>query len=140
MTFDRVDSCTTFLDTLADRPSQFDRLGGSSRVYVRMRTVAVPSVTFVAGSSTAKLVDHESPRAALVVPLGDCGATEHIGRTEYRWASPHHAFFIPSGARVRAESTAGSFLRLDLDQAALTRIAAGMAGAEHSCGSALRSR
>lgn len=124
--FDDVASCTTFLARLPERPTVFDALGPKSRFHVRLKTVHLPGLALVAGSSTPKVVDHESRRAALVIPFGRCGAVIHIGRDEHRWASPHHAFFIPAGTPVTAESTAGSFMRIDMDETALTAAAEGM--------------
>lgn len=125
--FDDVAACTAFLERLPERPSLFDARGPTSRFQVRLRTVPLPSLALVAGSSSPKVVDHESRRAALVIPLGRCGAAIRIGREEHRWASPHHAFFIPAGTHATAESTAGSFLRIDVEVAALAAVAAGMA-------------
>lgn len=124
--FDDVASCTAFLERLPERPSLFDAVGPQTRFHVRLRTVPLPTLAIIAGSSTPKVVDHESRRAALVIPFGRCGAVIRIGRDEHRWASPHHAFFIPAGAPAMAESTAGSFLRIDVDEAALTAVASGM--------------
>lgn len=124
--FDDVASCTAFLERLPERPSVFDAIGPKLRLHVRLRTVLLPRLALVAGTSTPKLVDHESRRAALVIPLGRCGVIIRIGREEHHFASPYHAFLIPAGSRATAESTAGSFMRIDFEETALTAIVAGM--------------
>lgn len=125
-TFDGVAPLASFLERQSERPTLFDSVGSTARFRVRMRGVTLPTLSMLAGSSTPKLVDHESPRATLVIPFGRCGSTIRVDRAEHRWASPYHAFFIPAGERARAESTAGSFLRLDIDERALVATAAGM--------------
>lgn len=86
----------------------------------------IPDVTLLAGACTPKATSHVSDRLALVIPFGTCATILRAGGKTYRWASPHHAFFIPAGERIGAESTTGSFVRFDIREAALKRIAAGM--------------
>lgn len=73
--------------------------------------------------------DHP-PRQAGVArhPFARCETVLRTKAGEHRFAAPHHAFFIPAGERIAAESTAGAFLRLDIVEAALARTAVGMAG------------
>lgn len=125
-TFDDVRLCGDFLARLPDAPSQFDAIGAGRDFRIKLRPVPIPDVTLLAGACTPKATSHVSDRLALVIPFGTCATTLRAGGKTYRWASPHHAFFIPAGERVGAESTTGSFVRLDIREAALKRIAAGM--------------
>lgn len=127
LAFDDVAACTAFLETVPERPSVFEPIGSAHGFRIRMRTVPLPDLTLLAGASTAKAVVHESSRASLVIPFGVCGSVVRVGRAEHRWASPHDACYIPAGEQIEAVSTAGSFLRLDLDEGRLAAIAAGMA-------------
>lgn len=124
LVFDSVGACTSFLARLPDRPSTFDAVGPPSGFRVRLKSVALPSVTIVAGSGSPKVVNHESPRAAVVVPFGTCASVVRVGRGIHRFSGPHHGFFIPAGLPASAESTAGSFLRLDIDVASLAAVSA----------------
>jgi AraC-like DNA-binding protein len=126
--FDDVAACTDFLGRLPGAPSRFDAIGRAKDFRIRFRPVALPGLGLFAGSSSPKTVDHESARVAVVIPFGDCASVIRAGRREYRWASPHHAFFIPAGHHIEAESTAGAFVRLDIEASLLARTAAGMAG------------
>lgn len=126
--FNDVASCTDFLGRLPGAPSRFDAIGREKEFRIRFRPVSLPGVGLFAGTSSPKTVDHEGGRLAVVIPFGDCGCVIRAGRQEYRWASPHHAFFIPAGHHVEAESTAGAFLRFDIEASLLVRAAAGMAG------------
>lgn len=123
-------SCGEFLNRLPDAPSRFGAIGEPGGFRIRMKNVALPGVSLVAGSGTPKATDHCSRRLALVIPFGDVGTVLRSGRQEYRWAAPHHAFFIPAGEKIEAESSGGAFLRLDLVAKAVTKTAAGMAGLE----------
>ncbi len=125
--FDCVAACGAFLQGIPHRPSRFDSLGPADRFRLNLSALSFPAVHLLAGSGTAKAVTHESPRATLVIPFGRCESRIQAGPARYRWASPHHAFFIPAGQRVEAESTAGAFLRLDLEASALAAIAPGIA-------------
>jgi AraC-like DNA-binding protein len=122
-------TCGEFLARLPDAPSRFGAIGQAADFRIRLRNVALPGVSLVAGAGTAKATSHSSRRVALVIPFGQCETVLRDDRGEHRWAAPHHAFFIPAGQAIEAESTAGSFLRLDIVETALTRVAAGMAGA-----------
>lgn len=124
--FDDVRLCGDFLARLPDAPSQFDAIGPGRDFRIRLRPVPIPDVTLLAGACTPKATSHVSDRLALVIPFGTCATILRAGGKTYRWASPHHAFFIPAGERVGAESTTGSFVRFDIREAALKRIAAGM--------------
>lgn len=126
--FDDVTSCTDFLGRLPGAPSRFDAIGRAKDFRIRLRPVPLPGLSLFAGTSSPKTVDHESARVAVVIPFGDCASVIRAGRREYRWASPHHAFFIPAGHHIEAESTAGAFVRLDIEASLLARTAAGMAG------------
>lgn len=126
--FNDVASCTDFLGRLPGAPSRFDAIGGEKDFRIRFRPIALPGVSLFAGTSSPKTVDHESGRVAVVIPFGDCACVIRSGRQEYRWASPHHAFFIPAGHHIEAESTAGAFLRLDIESSPLVSAAAGLAG------------
>lgn len=126
--FDDVAACGEFLGRLPDAPSRFGPIGPAAEFRVRLRNVALPGVSLVAGAGTAKATDHRSRRAALVIPFDRCETVLRAEGVEHRWAAPHHAFFIPAGVHVEAESTAGAFLRLDLVEADLARTAVGMAG------------
>lgn len=126
--FDDVASCGDFLARQPEAPSRFDAIGPDDRFRIRFLPVSFPGLTLFAGTSTPKATDHQSGRLALVIPFGSCASVIRSGGQEYRWASPHHAFVIPAGHHVEAESTAGSFLRLDIAESALIRAAKGMAG------------
>lgn len=126
--FDDVRLCGDFLSRLPDAPSQFDAIGPGRDFRIRLRPVPIPEVTLLAGASSPKATSHVSDRLALVIPFGTCATVLHAGGRRYRWASPHHAFFIPAGERVAATSTTGSFVRLDIRESALQRTAAGMLG------------
>ena len=128
--FNDVASCTDFLGQLPGKPSRFDAIGREADFRIRFRPVTLPDVTLFAGTSSAKTVDHNSGRVAVVIPFGDCASTIRAGKKEYRWAAPHHAFFIPAGAHIEAEGTRGAFLRLDIEAPLLARTAAGMAGVD----------
>jgi AraC-like DNA-binding protein len=125
--FDNVAACGDFLARLPDAPSRFGPIGPTTDFRIRLRNVALPGVSLVAGAGTAKATDHCSPRATIVIPFARCETVLRTAAGEHRWAAPHHAFFIPPGERIAAESTAGAFLRLDLIEADLVRTAAGMA-------------
>ena len=84
-------------------------------------------MSLVAGASTPKVTTHAGRRSALVIPFARCETVLRTGAGEHRWAAPYHAFFIPAGERIAAESTAGAFLRLDIVESDLARTAAGMA-------------
>lgn len=121
LAFDSVAACTDFLEKSPGRPTLFDAVGRDPFA-VKLRSVPLSGLTVVAGTSTPKVVDHESQRAAIVVPFGRCASTVRAGAREYRWASPDHAFFIPAGEKIVAESTAGSFLRIDIDERKLAAV------------------
>jgi AraC-like DNA-binding protein len=121
-------SCGEFLSRLPDAPSRFGAIGDPAAFRIRLRNVALPGVSLVAGSGTPKATDHCSPRLTLVIPFGGVETVLRVGREEHRWAAPHHAFFIPAGERIEAESSGGAFLRLDLVEKAITRTAVGMTG------------
>lgn len=121
-------SCGEFLARLPDAPSRFGAIGDPGDFRIRLKNVALPGVSIVAGSGTPKATDHCSRRLTLVIPLGDVASVLRVGREEHRWAAPHHAFFIPAGEKIEAESSGGAFLRLDLVETAVTKTAAGMAG------------
>jgi AraC-like DNA-binding protein len=123
-------SCGAFLAALPDAPSRFGAIGDPATFRIRLRNVALPGVSVVAGSGTPKATDHCSRRLALVIPFGGVETVLRSGREEHRWAAPHHAFFIPAGEKIEAESSGGSFLRLDLVETAITTTAAGMPGLE----------
>jgi len=123
-------SCGEFLARLPDAPSRFGRLGADEPFHIRLKHVPLPEVSLLAGTSTPKATDHCSRRLALVIPFGRCETVLRAGRESFRWAAPRHAFFVPAGQRIEAESTAGAFLRLDIVTQALERTAAGMAGPE----------
>ena len=124
--FDDVRLCGDFLSRLPDAPSQFDAIGPGRDFHIKLRPVTIPDVTLLAGASSPKATSHVSDRLAVVIPFGTCATILRSGGREYRWASPHHAFFIPAGERVKAESTTGSFIRLDIRESALLRTAMGM--------------
>ena len=126
--FDDVRLCGDFLARLPDAPSQFDAIGPGREFRIKLRPVPIPDVTLLAGACTPKATSHVSDRLAVVIPFGTCATILRAGGRVHRWASPHHAFFIPAGERVAAESTTGSFVRLDIREAALQRIAKGMLG------------
>jgi len=124
--FDDVRLCGDFLSRLPDAPSQFDAIGPGRDFRIKLRPVPIPDVTLLAGASSPKATSHVSDRLAVVIPFGTCATTLRAGGRTHRWASPHHAFFIPAGERVAAESTTGSFVRLDIRESALLRTAKGM--------------
>lgn len=126
--FDCEQSCGEFLARLPDAPSRFGAIGQADGFRMVLRNVSLPGASLVAGSGTAKAIDHCSRRVALVIPFHDVESVLRAGREEFRWAAPHHAFFIPVGERIEAESSAGAFLRLDLVETAIARTAAGMTG------------
>lgn len=130
-------SCGEFLARLPDAPSRFGAIGDPTKFRIRLRNVALPGVSLIAGSGTPKATDHLGRRLALVIPFGDVETTLRYGREEHRWAAPHHAFFIPGGESIDAESSGGAFLRLDLQEAAVARTAAGMADGRSSRTAAL---
>lgn len=130
-------SCGEFLTRLPDAPSRFGAIGDPRAFRIRLRNVALPGVSLVAGAGTPKATDHCSRRLALVIPFGDVETVLRAGRKEHRWAAPHHAFFIPSGQKIEAESTGGAFLRLDLVESAVARTASGMAGLGKARGGAI---
>lgn len=121
-------ACGEFLARLPDAPSQFGAIGPVEAFRIRLRNVVLPGVSLVAGSCTPKATAHCGRRPAIVIPFGDCASVLRVGRREFRWAAPYHAFFVPAGETIAAESTSGSFLRLDIVATALERTAAGMAG------------
>jgi len=121
-------ACGEFLARLPDAPSRFGRLGHDAPFRIRLKNVPLPGVSLLAGVQNPKATDHWSRRLALMVPFGRCETVLRAGRQEFRWAAPHEAFFIPAGERIEAESTSGAFLRLDIEEEALLRTAAGMAG------------
>jgi AraC-like DNA-binding protein len=122
--------CGEFLAELPEAPSRFGAIGAPDAFSIRLRNVSLPNVSLVAGSSSPKATDHVSRRVALVIPFAGSETVLRAEREEYRWAAPHHAFFIPAGATIEAESTTGAFLRLDIVESALARVAAGMASQE----------
>lgn len=125
--FDDIAVCGDFMNRLPNRPSVFDAVGPGRDFRIGFRPLALPSLDVFAGSSTPKLVDHESARVALVVPFGICGSVVRSGRTEHRWASPHLACVIPAHQHITAQSTAGAFVRIDVTEQLLARTAAGLA-------------
>lgn len=124
--FDDVRLCGDFLGRLPDCPSRFDAIGPGHDFRIRLRPVAIPDVNVLAGSCTPKATTHRSARLAVVIPFGTCASVLRTPKRTYRWASPHHAFFIPTDEQVEAESTSGAFMRLDIKESALQRTAAGM--------------
>ncbi|MEI6241467.1 MAG: helix-turn-helix domain-containing protein [Planctomycetia bacterium] len=126
--FDHVRTCGDFLARLPDAPSQFDAIGPGRDFRIKLRPVPIPEVTLLAGASSPKTTSHVSDRLAVVIPFGTCTTVLRAAGRRYDWASPHHAFFIPAGERVAAESTTGAFLRFDIRESALRRTAAGMLG------------
>ncbi len=125
--FTTVEACGRFLEGLPERPSRFDALGDEKRFRLQLRSIKFSSLHLLAGTGTAKSVEHLSNRLAVVIPFGNCESVIRVPGATYRWASPHHAFLIPPGVRVDAESTAGAFMRVDIDTDALTKIVAGVA-------------
>jgi AraC-like DNA-binding protein len=125
--FDDVAACGEFLARLPDAPSRFGPVGPAADFRIRLRNVPLPGVSLVAGAGTAKATTHCSPRVAVVIPFARCETVLRTTAGEHRWAAPYHAFFIPAGERIAAESTSGAFLRLDVVEADLVRTAAGMA-------------
>ncbi len=119
-------ACGEFLARLPDAPSRFGALDSRAAFRVRLKNVVLPSVSLVAGASTPKATDHLGRRLSLVIPFGRCRSVIREGGKEHHWAAPHHAFLVPAGQVIEAESTAGSFLRLDILEAALVHTAAGM--------------
>lgn len=120
-------SCADFLGRLPDAPSRFGAIGAAA-FQMRLKNVSLPGVSVVAGSGTPKATDHCSRRLTLVIPFGDVETVLRVGRQEHRWAAPHHAFFIPAGEPIAAESTGGAFVRLDLVEEAVTEAATRMQG------------
>lgn len=137
LAFDDVAACGDFLARLPDAPSRFGPIGPAADFRIRLRNVPLPGVSLVAGAGTAKATVHCSPRAALVIPFARCETVLRTAEGEHRWAAPHHAFFIPPGEQISAESTSGAFLRLDLVEADLVRTAAGMAAGRNGPGDVL---
>ena len=125
-------ACGEFLARLPDAPSRFGAIGAADAFRIRLKNVSLPGVSLVAGSGTPKATDHCSRRLALVIPFGGVETVLRAGREEHRWAAPHHAFFIPAGEKIEAESSGGAFLRLDLVETAVIKTAAGMAGLGNS--------
>jgi AraC-like DNA-binding protein len=125
-------ACGEFLARLPDAPSRFGGIGPRAAFHIRLRNVVLPDVSLVTGASSPKATDHCGRRPAIVIPFGDCATVLRAGRQEFHWAAPHHAFLVPAGQTIDAESTTGSFLRLDIMTAALERTAAGMAGLDGS--------
>lgn len=119
-------SCSDFLSRLPDAPSRFGAIGDPGSFRIQLKNVSLPGVSLVAGSGTSKATDHCSPRLTLVIPFGAVETVLRAGRDKHRWAAPHHAFFIPAGERIEAESSGGAFLRLDLIETAVMRTATGM--------------
>jgi AraC-like DNA-binding protein len=128
MSFDSEAACGEFMARFPDAPSRFGAIGPAAKFRIRLRNVALPDVSLVAGAGTAKATTHLGRRAALVIPFARCETVLRTAAGTHRWAAPHHAFFIPAGEQIAAESTAGAFLRLDIVEDALARTAAGMAG------------
>lgn len=128
MGFDSEAACCEFMARFPDAPSRFGAIGPAAQFRIRLRNVALPDVSLVAGAGTAKATTHLGRRAALVIPFARCETVLRSAEGTHRWAAPHHAFFIPAGEQIAAESTAGAFLRLDIVEDALVRTAAGMAG------------
>lgn len=125
-------SCGEFLTRLPDAPSRFGAIGSPDAFRILLKNVALPGVSLVAGSGTPKATDHCSRRLTLVIPFGDVESVVRSGRKAYRWAAPHHAFFIPAGEKIEAESSGGAFLRLDMVETAVTKTAVGMTGLKHA--------
>lgn len=121
-------TCGEFLARLPDAPSRFGAIGPAADFRIRLCNVALPGVSIVAGAGTAKATGHLGRRLSLVIPFGRCETVLRAGRERFKWASPHHAFFIPAGQRIEAESTSGAFLRLDIVPETLQWTAAGMVG------------
>jgi len=130
-------TCGEFLARLPDAPSRFGAIGPTGRFHVRLRNVSLPGVSLVAGASSPKATDHLSRRMAIVIPFAGSKTILRSGRRTFHWAAPHHAFFIPPGQQIEADSNAGSFLRLDIEQSAIERITAGMVADEPTMKSAL---
>ena len=125
-------TCGEFLARLPDAPSRFGTIGPAGRFHVRLRNVSLPGVSLVAGASSPKATDHLSPRVTIVIPFAGSKTVLRAGRRAFHWAAPHHAFFIPAGQQIEADSNAGSFLRLDIEESALQYIAVGMVSAERT--------
>lgn len=126
--FVSIETCGRFLEQLPERPSRFDAIGDEKQFRLQLRSIKFPSLHLLSGTGTAKSVDHLSSRLAIVIPFGDCESVIRADGATYHWSSPHHAFLIPPGLRVEAESTAGAFLRIDIETSALTKVVAGMVG------------
>lgn len=121
-------SCGEFLARLPDAPSRFGAIGSADAFRIQLKNVSLPGVSILGGAGTPKATNHCSPRLALVIPFGGVETVLRAGREEHRWASPYHAFFIPAGEVIEAESTGGAFLRLDLVEAEVMKTAACMVG------------
>lgn len=126
--FDSEAACGDFMARFPDAPSRFGAIGPSADFRARLRNVPLRDVSLVAGASTPKATTHLGRRASLVIPFGPSETVLRAAGDEFTWAAPHHAFFIPAGTEVAAESTAGAFLRLDIVEAALVRTASGLGG------------
>lgn len=125
-------TCGDFLARLPDAPSRFGAIGPTAQFHVRLRNVSLPGVSLVAGASSPKATDHLSRRIAIVIPFAGSQTVLRAGRRAFHWAAPHHAFFIPAGQQIEADSNAGAFLRLDIEESALEHIAVGMVSAERT--------
>ena len=126
--FDDLRSCIDWLGRMEVGPARLGAVGPVERFRIRFQAVELPGVGLFAGASTPLSIEHFSQRIGIVVPFADCTTTAVVGGKRFRWSSRKACFVNPAGQRGTAESTGGSYLRIDIAPESLQLTAQEMLG------------
>ena len=126
--FDDLRSCIDWLGRMEVGPARLGALGPVEQFRIRFMAVELPGVGLFAGVSTPLAIEHLSQRIGIVVPFADCTTDAVVGGKRFRWSSRQACFVNPADQRGTAESTGGSYLRIDVATETLELTAQEMLG------------
>lgn len=112
--FEDLRSCIDWLGRMEVGPARLGSLGPVEQFRIRFMAVELPGVGLFAGASTPLAIEHLSQRIGIVVPFADCTTDAVVGGKQFRWSSRKACFVNPAGQRGTADSTGGSYLRIDI--------------------------
>lgn len=112
--FDDLRSCIDWLGRMEVGPARLGAVGPVERFRIRFHAIELPGVGLFAGASTPLAIEHLSQRVGILVPFADCTTDAVVGGKRFRWSSRTACFVNPAGQRATAESTGGSYLRIDI--------------------------
>lgn len=121
-------SCIDWLGRMEVGSTRLGAIGPVERFRIRFQAIELPGVGLFAGASTPLAIEHFSQRLGILVPFADCTTDAVVGGKRFRWRSRQACFVNPAGQRATAESTGGSYLRIDMAPEALELTAQEMLG------------